>query len=678
MSEIDAGVITRFMAKQIVTKAKNGAPKEEDLAERISEIELKTQILGASYIVVKVIDPEWELATSGWLDVDGGLLQQIEVEFPEGSGWFWRLCAVEVSTELTQPNLNLTFEDRIVAYLRDYWRPKTVPPGTKTRAEFVRDLVAEVGKHGESKIDFRGSHVTTVQPIETDTEEKTEKLETVADKADGKAKASKDSGVTAGANITIKGQLPSAQQRSDINTALATANGKSAPPAAVEALIVAGIAESDFEREASEDNDPSNPHKGIWQSDVIPGDEVAKQAEKFLDGGESFQGGGAIALAKQGLGPVDIAAKVEAGPPSSFYEPYLPEAQAIIKAGGGVSGTTGGSAEAVSDVGQLARGTTDNPDEDSWETITRLATQVTWYAFTNGNSLFYIDGPAMAKQRPALHVEVPPNIVTRANGKAEDGLIQTPLTCSFDNTTFEFRKSHKVKGKVQRKSKTSKPSTPAEIRMNLVCEIEDFRAGDCFEFRKSGPCNGRWIVAQTIRNCLKDIFTQFVLQPPIEPLAEPQATTAGEETAAAAGGAAGSATAAFNASSTLSQMELPYLWGGGHSAKGLEGVKKGGPGLDCSGSTCWVLKQAGMFPGSAAEDSGELEKFGEAGKGKEMTVWARADHVFIEFNIPGHGVAQMNTKGPENGPRLYTLSQTQTYDMSPESEGFTARHFPGS
>jgi cell wall-associated NlpC family hydrolase len=676
MSEIDAGAITRFVAKQIVTGASSGAPKEEDLAERISEIELKTQILGASYIVVKVIDPGWKLATSGWLDVEGGLLQQIEVEFPEGSGWFWRLCAAEGSTELTQPNLNLTFEDRIVAYLRDYWGPKTVPPGTKTRAEFVRDLVAEVGKHGESKIDFRGSHVTTVQPIETDTEEKTEKLETAADKADATAKANKSSGLTAGSTATVKGQAITASQVAEANTLLGVAHEVDAPGVAVEAAIFAAIAESGLS--ASADN---GTYWGVLSANhaAIPQADTKQMAEAFFKGGKGFVS--ALTLAKSSSNPVEIAEKAEGVPGSQYesetgYSDFLNEAKAIIAAGGGVSSTS--TAESVSDVGQLTRGTTDNPDEDSWEAIARLAGQVTWYAFTNGNSLFYIDGPDMAKQRPALHVEVPPNKVTRANGKAEENVIQTPLTFNFDNTTFEFRKSHKVKGKVQRKSKTSKPSTPAEIRMNLVCDVEDFRAGDCFEYRKSGPCNGRWIVASAIRNCLKDIFTQFVLQPPIEPLPEPQATEKGEETAAAASGVSGSAAAAFNASDTLSQMGLPYLWGGGHGAKGLEGVKAGGPGLDCSGSTCWVLKQAGMFPGSSAEDSTELEKFGEAGKGKEMTVWANEKHAFIEFNIPGHETAQMNTNGPQNGPRLYTLSQTATYNMSPETESFTPRHFPGS
>ncbi len=36
------------------------------------------------------------------------------------------------------------------------------------------------------------------------------------------------------------------------------------------------------------------------------------------------------------------------------------------------------------------------------------------------------------------------------------------------------------------------------------------------------------------------------------------------------------------------------------------------------------------------------------------------------------------TNGPQNGPRLYTLSQTPTYDLTPKTEGFVARHFKGT
>ncbi len=688
MSQPDAHVLSRFLAKQIVKSAKKGAPAEEDLAKAISEVELETQIAGASFIKVTVIDPEWAIITSGWIDVVEGLVDQIEVEFPEKSGWFWRLCAIDGSTDRTQANLTLTFEDRIVAYMREYWGPKTAPPGTSTRAQFIRDLVREVGHKGEPPIDFRCKAINKVQPVEPSSEEKTEALQTAAAKDSSEAKANKAAGLNAGSPATVKGQKLSSQQVVEANTLLSTADGLDAPLVAKEALVFAAVAESSLGDEAGAFTPNSAGYYGVLQgsASIWPDPHDTKgMATSFLLGGKGFQAGGAIALAKTVSDPIEIAVRVEAPsvwPANAYasesgYSNFLPEAKQIVSAGGGAADSAAG--ETVSDVGQLARGTTDNPDEDNWECGTRLAAQVTWFLFSSGNSMFYMDGPELIRQRPALHINAPANKVTKANGKIEEGVIQTPLTFTFDNTTFQYRQTHKVKGKVQRRSRASKPSTPAEVRVQLVCGIEEYRAGEVVEFRGSGPINGRWIIADATRNCLKDIFTSLVLQPPLEPLPEPKAT-AGTE-APAGSSASGSALAAFEASDALSRMQLPYLLGGGHGTNGLEGVKAGDPGLDCSGSTCWVLKQAGMFTGSTAEVSGDLETFGEAGPGKEMTVWAGPNHVYIEFNIPGHEQAQMNTNGPQNGPRLYTVAQTPTFN-GPNGAGsggpFVARHWKGT
>ncbi len=143
----------------------------------------------------------------------------------------------------------------------------------------------------------------------------------------------------------------------------------------------------------------------------------------------------------------------EASNGAANYGQFTKEAQAIVAAYGGV--TLGKKATSESDVSQLKRGSTDNPDEDSWEAITRLAQQVTWFAFTNGNSLFYHEWPRPASsQKPSLYIEAPANkvIYDSAQGHKveETGVIQIPLTATFDNTAFQYRQSHKLKGRVQR------------------------------------------------------------------------------------------------------------------------------------------------------------------------------------------------------------------------------------
>ena len=65
----------------------------------------------------------------------------------------------------------------------------------------------------------------------------------------------------------------------------------------------------------------------------------------------------------------------------------------------------------------------------------------------------------------------------------------------------------------------------------------------------------------------------------------------------------------------------PYLWGGGHG-------KWQDTGYDCSGSVSFVLAAAGYLSSPLA--SGPLMSWGEPGKGKWVTIYANAGHVFLE------------------------------------------------
>jgi hypothetical protein len=132
--------VSHFLAKQI---GRHGGVDELELAEAIDEIELETQTLGSPFIKVHLIDPYYRLLTSGFISAIEELLDDIQVEFPEGSNWWWQLAAVEVTNDLTQPNLVLTFEDRIVAELREITGYKTVPAGTQTRAQFIKAIIDE-------------------------------------------------------------------------------------------------------------------------------------------------------------------------------------------------------------------------------------------------------------------------------------------------------------------------------------------------------------------------------------------------------------------------------------------------------------------------------------------------------------------------------------------------------
>jgi len=597
--------IPRFLATRIISEAerfKKGTPEHEELAQAITEVELETQIEGASYIKVYVVDPYWVLTLSGFVDTnEEGILDPIEVEFPEKSGWLWTFCAVEVKTNFSEPTLILTFEDKIIAELREQPGPLSVAPGTTTRAQFIKQMVDQVGIDGKvPRITFICPALNVIQETATATEGE------LTDEAQAQVlqKENKSRGVGAGAQITIKGQKPTAQQRALINEAMGTANSKQSPVLATEALIAACITENDFSTSGAgllQFEESTASSLGIKKGDV-ESEVDAFLSKSYSKGTLEVGTGGAIEYAqKHPSAPAyEVAQATQgsgAGEPSkgaANYGPNVKEAQAIVAAYGGV--TLGKKSTGESDVSQLKRGSTENPDEDSWEAITRLAQQVTWFAFTNGNNLYYMDGPDLRAQKPSLYVEVPANKVIHDDAQGhkveETGVINIPFTGNFDNTAFEYRQAHKVKGRVQRKSRISKPSTPSEIKLELTCPPYAYRAGEVFFFQNSGPFDGPWIVTDATRNILKDTFTTFTLEPPVAPLPEPQASSTGASTEAATN--SGSSSSVAEAAKKALAEKGKYVYS--EASNRENGGTLFGPSprtMDCSAFATLCYKAAG-------------------------------------------------------------------------------------
>ena len=111
----------------------------------------------------------------------------------------------------------------------------------------------------------------------------------------------------------------------------------------------------------------------------------------------------------------------------------------------------------------------------------------------------------------------------------------------------------------------------------------------------------------------------------------------------------------INAANTI--VGRPYVWGGGHASFYSYGY-------DCSGSVSYALFGGGLIPEPLT--SGALEGWGEPGPGKWITVYANAEHTFME--IAG---LRWDTVGDARGtgPRWH-LEPTST-------AGFVARHPPG-
>ena len=616
--------VATFLAKHI---AKQATVDDRELAEAISEVELETQIEGAPFIKVHLIDPYYRLLTSGFVEVVNERLNDIQVEFPEGSNWWWQLVAVEVTNDLSQPNLVLVFEDRIVAELREVWGHKIVSPGTQTRAQFVKALVDECNlklRHeGKPPIRFVCPSLNVLQEVEESTSEKTETLTgknelgqttlTSKDKKSEHARANKSPAIGKGAELKVKGipMTPEQEEQSDI--LLGVADRLKAPIVAVEALVFAAIAESDITESAG-----NGTYWGVLSGDMAYWKRTDSEgmAEAFLkgDSGKGFQGGGAIALSRTSNDPVEIAVIVEGVKTGSNlvtenqyvkegdFSQFLPEAQAIIAAGGGSFGSLlhgSGSASGESDVGQLSRGTPQDPNEDSWDCILRLASQVRWFAFTNGldlktyqrgRFLYYMDGFDFIRQKPAAYLEIPTNkIINSHTGKHSSGVILTGLLGNWDNTAYEYQQTHKTKGKLQRKSRVAKPQTPTELRIPIVCEPLEYESGDVFKIRNSGTFNGRWVIVNTVRKYTEDPYTTITLAPPQLPYPEPSGTSSG------AGGQVTGLQAVVEAVERAYAEKAKYQYSEG-SDRENNGTLFGASTrtMDCSSFATLAYKEGGM------------------------------------------------------------------------------------
>src|SRR4051794_16179968 len=107
---------------------------------------------------------------------------------------------------------------------------------------------------------------------------------------------------------------------------------------------------------------------------------------------------------------------------------------------------------------------------------------------------------------------------------------------------------------------------------------------------------------------------------------------------------------------------LPYLYGGGH--KSFDDTA-----YDCSGSVSYVLHAAGLLTHTMT--SGELAKWGEAGPGKWMTIYANAEHTWIV--VAG---LRFDTSRYDSGT---TVKQTgPRWRLGPRPvKGFVVRHPAG-
>lgn len=110
----------------------------------------------------------------------------------------------------------------------------------------------------------------------------------------------------------------------------------------------------------------------------------------------------------------------------------------------------------------------------------------------------------------------------------------------------------------------------------------------------------------------------------------------------------------------------PYVYGGGHGLP-LADVA---PSYDCSSSVEHLLYGAGLLPVSYEAPSSQLERFGQPGPGRWVTLYASADHVFMY--VAGLRWDTHNAAGAGDGS-----SGIGWHPLVRSAAGFLARHPAG-
>lgn len=112
-----------------------------------------------------------------------------------------------------------------------------------------------------------------------------------------------------------------------------------------------------------------------------------------------------------------------------------------------------------------------------------------------------------------------------------------------------------------------------------------------------------------------------------------------------------------------------YLWGGGHDSS-LADDRFSMRG-DCSWSTSYALYLNGLLGSTRSQVSTWFETYGDAGRGKYVTIHANWEHVWTEFSLP-EGYFRFDTSPHGDGP---SGPRVRTHDR-PDSR-FVHRHPKG-
>lgn len=482
-------------------RLRKNAPAEVDLETAITNITITDTTKGSSTIELTVEDEDWELTDSGFFDANrDGLLDAIDVNYPDGSDLWWRCTQVGTDATRGAATVTMTFMERPAAHMMQHRGPLKVSRAQRTRAEFLKMLSDHVKAAGGIIFHSAELHKKQDQAELTATEKKAEK----------KRKAQKDKGISTSEKITFDnwdgnsytlkgGELRNAERVLD--EATKHTDDEKALLAVLEACIVEGPM---FRNPI--DGDQSSV--GILQLLDIHGSvsqrrDIAWTVKKFmLDG---FTGaGGAVKLAKErkDLDSGGVAQRVQGSAYPDRYQKVQAGAKLVLDAYGGGKGGGGEYTKQYN----FEVGSTDNPKETFWDASNRLADEVKWAYFLDGQHLYFDAETTLITQKPVAVIRRGDASVLRFSSNWDQRQIATEAT------------------------------------LELICNPFEFRAGEVFKLEGFGAAStgstadlpGRWLIGE-IRRERFSLSSTFTLKQPEDPAPEPRSTVSQKADSASSG-----------------------------------------------------------------------------------------------------------------------------------------------
>ena len=267
-------------------------------------------------------------------------------------------------------------------------------------------------------------------------------------------------------------------------------------------------------------------------------------------------------------------------------------------------------------------------DSSWWDGMGSLAEEVGWRRWASGNTLYFVSDDELRNQAPRVVID------------GDEPWITSPIATEIE------------------------PRLEAgQATLSVVSGEHPVEVGTVIQVRK-GPAVGRWLVASISGDRWDGPEAAVTLTRPQPRLPEPAAERAGGVDVSKPLPDGGRDLVA--ACRWISDAGGIYELGGGHRGAPIGSLTPGQP-LDCSSSTSLALWKAGMFTEATAQVSGWFaSSWGKPGRGKDHTVWANGEHVWIE--LPGVGRFDTSPYGDGGrGPRVRTKPRS--------TSGFTPRHW---